>query len=133
MPRGGKRAGAGRPKRGATTHAMREIMAIVADGISPLDVYRRTIPKLEEIADKTKDPKVYSKLLDASWKHRKLFHSEFSASDAQAKPHKDQGLPLFDGVPRPAAPLGKKELAEEAAQSAAQGSGWGDLLKTSVN
>ena len=127
MPRGGKRAGAGRPKGASNKRNIKQAAHILAEGIAPLDVYRRIMPALLA----SEDPQVLLAALDRAAKFRKLFHSEFAVSDNPARPHESQGLPLFDAPHRP--PAGKKAEADQAAVTAAQGSGWGDLLKTSVN
>ena len=128
MPRGGRRPGAGRPKGASSKASGKAIAAILTKGIAPIDVYERVMPVLLA----SKDEQVLLAALDRAAKFRKLFHSEFAPTDAPARPHESQGLPLFDAPHKPP-PQGKKEAAVEAANAAAQGPGWGDLLKTSVN
>ena len=57
------------------------------------------------------------------------FHQKFGATDREPAPHPEQGLlPLFGEADSKHPTFGKKEAAARAAETAGDGSDWGNLL-----
>ncbi len=120
MGRGGRRAGAGRP-RGSVNRKAKVAAAVVAgDGLKPLDVMLAVMPMRYE-------RKQWDKAVDIANKLAPYFSQKFAATDQPAQPHPEQGLlPLFEAAKTAA--LGKKEQAALAAAAAGAGTDWGDDL-----
>ena len=126
MPRGGKRAGAGRPRGSRNKRAMLEAAILAGEGPKPLDVALRAMRALDAAGEHEKAAAIAVKIAP-------FFYQKFSATDQPAKPHAEQSmLPLWELKPKaetaePA--LGKKVAARLEAETAGVGTEWGDLLK----
>lgn len=129
MPRGGARPGAGRKrgsknKRSSVEAAKASAAAAHGDKL-PIDIGLAAMRALFEAGD-------YKAALDGAAKLAPYFHPRFAPDpERRLEPHPEQRrqLSLFEMPAKPAA-LGKKEAAEQAAHSAAQDEGWGDILST---
>ncbi len=123
---GGKRPGAGRPK--GATKARQPDPAPPTPAASdlpddPLSVGLRAMRKLEAEGKVEKAGALAVKLA-------RYFAQPFAPTDQSAKPHAEQGiLPLWESKPKAPEPVGKKEAAQQAAETAGIGTDWGDLLK----
>ena len=129
MGRGGKRAGAGRPRGSGNKKASLDAAKLLADGQTPLDVGLAAMRVLFE-SGKTEEAGTLAVKLAP------YFHQRFAPTDQQPKPHREQDmLPLFGRDPQKGPePVGKKELAQREAETAGVGTDWGeDLLPKDLN
>ena len=122
MARGGKRPGAGRPRGSASKKAKVSAAALMRSGRQPLEVLLLVMDKALEDGD-------WKTAREAAKDAAPYIHQKFSATDQPAKPHPEQAiLPLWESKPKAEAAPGKKETARLEAETAGQGTEWGDLL-----
>ncbi|HTR14723.1 MAG TPA: hypothetical protein VMI72_16085 [Roseiarcus sp.] len=120
---GGRRPGAGRPK--GSKNRAKEIAAEIDASLptDPLSIALRAARKLEQEGKTEKAAALAIRLA-------RYFNQPFSPSDQAAKPHPEQGiLPLWESQPKSRGTLGKKAAAQLDAETAGQGTDWGDLLQ----
>ncbi|RBP08522.1 hypothetical protein DFR50_1253 [Roseiarcus fermentans] len=119
---GDKRPGAGRPK-GAKTRRPEPAPPPPDLPGDPLSVGLRAMRQLEAEGKAEKAGALAVRLA-------RYFQQPFAPTDQAARPHPEQGiLPLWESKAKPAPTPGKKEIARQEAETAGEGTEWGDLLR----